>query len=462
MQVTETLSQGLKREYSIVVSAGDLASKLDAQLTDLKGRVRLNGFRPGKVPLAHLKRVYGRSVMSDVVQETINEVNKQIVEGNHLKLAMEPKIELSTERAEIEAALEARGDLAFKVALEVLPQFEVGDLSDLVLERPVADVEDSEVEKTLQRLADARRVFADRPAGEPAETGDRLTVDFVGKIDGEEFEGGAGVDIQVILGSGGFIPGFEEALVGAVAGERRAAQATFPENYAVAKLAGKTCDFDVTVKAVGKPEPLALDDEFAKHFGVETPEALRNALRGKIEADYARASRQRVKRRLLDALAERFSFEVPEGLVEQEFGQIWTQVLREQQASGGSFADENKTEEAAREDYRKIAVRRVRLGLLLAEIGAKAEVKISDPEVTQGLIARARAFPGQEQHIWEYYHKNPAALAEIRAPIYEEKVIGHILTIAKVEDLKVTREELMKVDEEDEEDEIGSGSAGNG
>ncbi len=448
MQVTETLSQGLKREYNVVVSAGDLASKLDSQLADLKNKVRINGFRPGKVPVAHLKRVYGRSVMADVVQETITAANKQIVDDNGLRLAMEPKIELPTERDAIDAALEARGDLNFKVALEVLPQFEIGEFSDLALERPVAEVDESTVESGLARLADSRKTFTDRPAGEKAEKGDRVTVDFVGTIKGEPFEGGTSQDIEVILGSNTFIPGFEEALDGVVAGEQRKIQATFPENYAVAALAGQTGDFDVTVKAVAAPEPFTMDDEFAKSLGVENLEALRSTLRERISADYARASREKVKRKLLDALAERYKFEVPQGLVDQEFGQIWSQVEAEQKASGRSFEDEKTTEEATRAEYRAIAERRVRLGLLLAEVGSKADVKITDEEMTQALIARARAYPGQEKQVWDFYRNNQQALAELRAPIYEEKVVDHILALAKVEDRKVSSVELLKADED--------------
>jgi trigger factor len=449
MQVTETLSQGLKREYNIVLSASDLASRLDAQLADLKTKVKINGFRPGKVPVAHLKRVYGRSVMSDVVQEAINSANKQIVDDNGLRLAQEPKIELPTDKDAIEAALEARGDLNFKVAIEVLPKFEVGEFSDLTLERPVADVEESEVEAALQRLAQDRRVYADKPEGAKAENFDRVTVDFVGTIKGEPFEGGASEGIEVVLGSNTFIPGFEEQLLGAVAGERRAVQATFPEAYAARKLAGQKADFDVTVKAVAAPEPFAVDDEFAKSLGAESLDQIKRTLRERIGADYARASREKVKRKLLDALAARYSFEVPEGLVSQEFASIWAQVEREQQASGRTFADENTTEEAARAEYLGIAERRVRLGLLLAEVGAKADVKIGDEEMTQALVARARAFPGQEKQVWDFYRNNQQALAELRAPIYEEKVVDHILGLAKVEDRKVTAKELLQADDDE-------------
>jgi trigger factor len=450
MQVTETLSEGLKRAYDVVIPASDLASKLDSELNDLKGKVRINGFRPGKVPLAHLKRVYGRSVMADLVQKQIDAANKQIVDDGNLRLAMQPKIELSKEQSDIEAALEAKGDLAFKIELEVLPQFEVSTFEDIALERPVAEVTEEEVERFVQRMADSRRKFVDRPEGEAAEKGDKLTVDFVGKIDGEAFEGGTSQDMEIILGAGGFIPGYEDGLIGARAGEERAVPARFPDNYANASLAGKDAVLETKVKTVGKPDPLVLDDEFAKGVGYESLDAMRVAIRERLVGDYARVSRERVKRRLLDELAKRYSFEVPQSLVDQEFGQIWAQVEREQKATGKSFADEDTTEDAARAEYRGIAERRVRLGLVLAEVGRQAEVKIADEELTRALIERARAFPGQEKEVWDYYRNNPAALAELRAPIYEEKAVDHILGLAKVEDRKMTPEELMKPEDEEE------------
>jgi trigger factor len=450
MQVTETLSDGLKRAYSVVIPASDLAAKLDSELADLKNKVRINGFRPGKVPVAHLRRVYGRSVMADLVQKEIDGANKQIIDSGNLRLAMQPKIELPSETKEIEAALEARGDLAFKVELEVLPQFELGAFEDITLERLAADVGDTDVERFIERMANSRRTFVERGEGEGAEEGDRLTIDFVGKINGEPFEGGTSQDIEMFLGQKNFIPGFEEALVGVKAGEQRLVKARFPDNYANSALAGKDAELDTTVKKVEKPEPFAIDDEFAKSFGYESLEAMRKNIRERIEEDYQRASREKLKRKLLDALAERYSFEVPQGLIDQEFGQIWSQVEREQQASGKSFADENTTEEAARAEHRGIAERRVRLGLVLAEVGRQAQVQISDEEMTRALIARARSFAGREKEVWDYYRNNPNALAELRAPIYEEKTVDHIIGLAKIEERKVSPEELLKPDEDEE------------
>ena len=449
MQVTETLSQGLKREYDISLPASDLAAKLNGQLAELKTKVRINGFRPGKVPVEHLRKVYGKSVMADVVQEAIASANKKIVDDNGLRLAREPKVELPTDQAVINAALEARGDLNFKVALEVLPVFEVGDFSQIALERLVADVEEADVDVAIDRLAEERRTYTQKPEGAKAETHDRVTVDFTGTIKGVPFEGGEGKDIEVVLGSNTFIPGFEEQLLGVSAGDRRVIQATFPEAYAVRALAGQTGDFDVTVKAVAAREALAIDDGFAKGLGFESLDKLKEMIRDRIASDYARASRDKVKRQLLDKLDSLYSFELPEGLVNQEFDSIWAQVMREQQASGRSFADENTTEDSARADYRKIAERRVRLGLLLAEVGNRANVKVSDEEMTQALVARARAFPGQEKQVWDFYRNNQQALAELRAPIYEEKVVDHIIGLAGVTERKTTTEELLKPIDDD-------------
>jgi trigger factor len=388
-------------------------------------------------------------VIAAALQEAIANAKKRIVDDNHLRLAREPKIDLPSDQAVIDAALEARGDLNFKVALEVLPVFEVGDFSQISLERLAADVEDADVEVALDRLAEERRAYADKPEGAKAENHDRVTVDFDGTIGGAPFEGGMGRDIQVALGSNTFIPGFEDQLLGVAVGDKRVIHATFPETYAVRSLAGKTGDFDVTVKAVAAREALAIDDEFAKSLGFESLEGLKEMIRTRIASDFARASRDKVKRQLLDKLDALYSFELPEGLVNQEFDSIWAQVMREQQASGRSFADENTTEEAARADYRKIAERRVRLGLLLAEVGTKADVKVSDEEMTGALIARARSFPGQEKQVWDFYRNNQQALAELRAPIYEEKVVDHIIGLAKVEERKVSKDELLKpIDDE--------------
>jgi len=400
------------------------------------------------VPVAHLKRMYGKSVMAEVVQNAVNEVNRKIVDDNKLRLANEPKIDFPSDQAEVEKALEAKGDLNFAISLEVLPQFDIGKFDDVALERPVLKIEESEVDEAIQKMADRNRSYEARGEGEAAQSGDKVTIDFVGKIDDVAFEGGSATDTDLVLGSNTFIPGFEDQLVGIKAGEARKVNVTFPETYGAANLAGKAAVFDVTAKAVAKPGPVEINDDFAKGFGIESVEKLKDAVRTNLQGEYDRVSRAKLKRALLDVLDKRYTFELPEGLVEQEFNGIWQQVQAEQQRTGKTFADENTTEEKAREEYMTIAKRRVRLGLLLAEVGDKAELKVTDDELPAALVERVRQFPGQEKAVWDYYRNNAEALASVRAPIYEEKVVDHIISQAKVTEKPVSKEELMKEDEE--------------
>jgi trigger factor len=446
MQVTETLSQGLKREFQVILPAAELEERLTSELSTLKDRVRLNGFRPGKVPVAHLRKVYGKSVMADVVQNAVNEANRKIVDDNGLKLALEPKVEFPESKDEVEKALEAKADLAFKVAVEVLPSFELADLSDVSVKRQVAEVSDDEVAAALQRMATQNTPFASK-GDAPAAEGDRVFVDFVGRIDGQEFEGGKGENIQVEIGSGSFIPGFEEQLVGAKAGEQRSVTASFPHNYGAAHLAGKEAAFEVTVKEVHAPGEVKIDDALAKGFGMESLDKLKDAVRGAIKRDYDAQARRKLKKELLDALDARYGFDLPQSLVEQEFAAVWSQVEADLKNNDKSFADEGTTEEEARADYRRIAERRVRLGLVLAQVGEKADIKVSDDEVNQALVERVRQYPGQERQVWDFYRKNPQALAEIRAPLFEEKVVDHVLSQVKVVDEPVSKERLFSDDE---------------
>lgn len=444
MQATETLSQGLKREYQVILPAGELAEKLDAQIASMKDKVQIKGFRPGKVPVGHLKRVYGKSIMGDVVQEAVNAAQQKILDDNKLRLAGAPKYNFPEDKGEMEKVLEASGDLTFSIAFEILPTFEVGSFEDIEVERLVAELDESEVEEAIKRLVDRNRSYTAREEGVAAENGDKLTIDFVGKIGDEAFEGGTAQGVDLVLGSGSFIPGFEDQLVGAKAGEDRAVNVTFPEDYSAQHLAGKSAVFDVKVTAVAAPGEQAVDDEFAKGFGFESAEKLREGIAERLKGDYAKASREKLKRTLLDALDKRYAFDLPEELVAHEFEGIWNQLLAEQRSSGKSFEDAGTTEEAQRADYRRIAERRVRLGLVVAEVGESVGVKVTDDEVTRGIVDQARQFPGQEKLLWEYYQKNPQALAQIRAPIFEEKVIDHIIGQAKVTDKTVSKDELFK------------------
>lgn len=448
MQVTETLSQGLKREFKVVLPKTELEQRLTSELDTIKDRVRINGFRPGKVPVAHLRRVYGRSVMADVVQNAVNEANRKIVDENNLKLAFEPQIQFPESKEEVEQAMEAKADLAFTVALEILPSFDLVDVSDVTVKKPVADVSDAEITESLERMA-RQNVNFETKQGEAVQ-GDRVTIDFVGRIDGAEFEGGKAEDIKVEIGSNSFIPGFEDQLLGAKAGDEKLVKVTFPANYMAQHLAGKDAEFDVTVKEVAAPGALTIDDELAKGFGMESLDKLKDAVRSAMQRDYDSQARRKVKKELLDALDGKYAFELPPSLVEQEFAAVWSQVEAEMKNNGKTFADEETTEDEARAEYRRIAERRVRLGLVLAQIGEKSDIKVSDDEVTQALVERVRQYPGQERQVWEFYQKNPQALAEIRAPLFEEKVVDHILSQVKVVDEPVSKEALFADDEAEE------------
>jgi trigger factor len=444
MQVTETLAEGLKHEFQISVPASDLDAKADARLVDLKDKVRLNGFRPGKVPVSHLKKVYGRSVMAETVEQTIRDTNTKIFTERGFRLATEPKVTMPTEEKAVEDILTGKSDLNYTVSIEVVPSIQLADFKGFSVEKPVADVTDADVDEAIKRVADANRGYAAKGEGAKAENGDRVTVSFKGSIDGALFDGGTGENIQVVIGSNTFIPGFEEQLLGMAAGETRTLKVSFPKNYTNLELAGKPAEFETTATLVEAPQDTEINDEFAKTLGLESLDKLKEAARGRLTAEYAGATRQRVKRMLLDRLDEAHRFEAPPSLVDEEFNLMWNSIRAEMESGGKTFADEDTTEEAAKEEYRKIADRRVRLGLVLSEIGEKNKITVTEDEVSRAVIERARSMPGREKEVWEYYQKNPNALAQLRAPIYEDKVVDFILELATVTEKKVTREDLYK------------------
>ena len=449
MQVTQTLSEGLKREFRVVVPADELDTKVNTRLDELKGTVRINGFRPGKVPVGHLKRLYGRSAMAEAIEAAVRDANAKIVSDNNLRLAMEPQVKLPTEEAAINAVVEGKADLDYSVAMEVLPKIELADFKDIKLERLLADVADAEIDEAINTIAEQNRPFAPKGEGAEAASGDKVTISFTGTIDGAPFEGGTGEDIAVVIGSKSFIPGFEEQLIGVKAGEQRTIKASFPPNYMKAELAGKEAAFDVTAKSIDAPGELTVNDDFAKQLGMESLAKLRDAVKDRIAREHAGASRSRLKRQLLDALDERHKFDLPPTLVTQEFDNVWQTVEGDLKQQGRTFADEGTTEDEARAEYRKIAERRVRLGLVIAEIGDKNQIKVTDEEMQRAVVDRARQFPGQEQQVWEFYRNNPQAVASLRAPIYEEKVVDFLTELTQVTDKKVSREELYKEDEDE-------------
>jgi len=447
MQVTETLSDGLKREFKVVVPAAELDAKVNERLDDLKGRVRINGFRPGKVPVAHLKRMYGRSAMAEVIEATVRDTNNQIVSERGFKLAADPKVTLPTDEGAIEQLIAGKTDLNYTMALEIVPPITLGDFKSIKLTKLVAEVADAEVEEGVSRIADQNRPYTARGEGEKAAKDDRVTISFAGTINGEPFEGGSGDDAVVLIGSNTFIPGFEDQLIGIASGETRTLKVAFPAHYMKQDLAGKNAEFVVTAKSIEAPGKVTVDDEFAKALGLESIAKLREAVKDRITSEHTSMSRQKLKRALLDDLDKLHKFDPPPTLVEEEFERVWKSVLSELETENKTFADEGTTEEKAKAEYRAIAERRVRLGLVIAEIGEKNNITVTEEELSRAVMERARQFAGQEQRVWDYYRQNPQAVAALRAPIFEEKVVDFLLELANVNEKKVSREELFKEDE---------------
>ena len=446
MQVTETSSAGLKREYRVVVPAIDLEAKVKERLDDLKGRVQLRGFRPGKVPVAHLKRLYGKSAMAEVIEATVREANSKIVTDHGYRLAVEPKVVLPTEEGAVEGVIEGKADLSYTVEMEIVPAITLADFKSIKLTRLTSEVGDEEIDKALRTIADQNRPFVAKTEG--AANGDRVAINFEGSLEGTPFEGGTGEDVPLVMGAGQFIPGFEENLAGLKPGENKTFDVKFPDDYRATHLAGKNATFAVTVKAVEAPGPVTIDDEFAKTLGVESLAKLKDAVKDRIAREHTLASRQKLKRALLDQLDERHKFEPPPSLAEQEFANVWSQVENDLKQQNRTFEDEGTTEEKARAEYRGIAERRVRLGLVIAEIGEKNNIRVSDDQLRAAVMEQVRQFPGQERQIWEYYQKNPNALAALRAPLFEDKVVDFLVELAEVTDKPVSRDELFKDDEE--------------
>jgi trigger factor len=448
MQVTETLSSGLKREFKVVVNAAELGKELDAKLVDMSKRANIKGFRPGKVPVPHLKRVYGKSAMAEVVQKAIDDNSKAVLAERNLKPAYQPEVKLPEDEAEVNAIIDGKGDLAFSMAFEVIPAFELADHSGLELSRHVVEVTEDHIGETLKRLTSQQKNFEEKQGA--AEKGDQLTISFVGTIDGKEFDGGKAEDVPLEIGSNQFIPGFEDQLVGAKAGDDRTVNVTFPETYGVKELAGKPASFAVKVAKVSAPREATIDDDFAKKIGFEDLGKLKDMIRERVTAEFGQMTGMKLKRDVLDALDKMYAFELPEKLVEAEFNGIWNALSREMEKAKKSFADEGTTEEDARKEYRAIAERRVRLGLVLGTIGEKEAVQVNEQELQAALLNRVRQFPGQEKQVYDYYRKNPQALIELRGPIFEQKVVDLLVSRAKVADKAVTREELTAMVQDDE------------
>ncbi len=452
MQVTEVSAEGLAREFKVVFAAGEIEERVKSRLTRLGQTVRVPGFRPGKAPLSLLRKQYGRSIMGEVLEEAVDEGSREAISTNNLRPALQPKIEVT--------AFDEGKDLEFDLKLEVLPEIPEVDPASLELERQVAEVADDKVEETVKRLAEARRRFETPAEPRPSQEGDEVTVSFKGTIDGEPFEGGTGDDLPVVLGSGMMVPGFESQLEGVSEGDSREVTVTFPDTFPREELRGKTATFATEVKAVKAPLPVEIDDELAKQVGLDDLAALRKAMRERLEEEYRSAGRTKLKRQLLDSLAEGYPFPVPQGMVDLEFEGIWRQLTQEMERTGQTFESEGETEEQARAEYRRIAERRVRLGLILSDIGNRNDIKVEPQELQQAMLREARRFPGQERQVLEFFRNNQGALEQLRAPIFEDKVCEYIFQLAKVTEQPVTPEALLAEPEEDEAENEASESAG--
>ncbi len=437
MEVIEKSAEGLDRRFLVKVSAAELDEKLVARLKQIKGQVHLKGFRKGKAPVSHLKKMYGKGVMGEIVQEIVSETTQKAFSERDLQPATTPHPHFHNK---MEDVIEGKADLEYDVHAEILPSFDPMDVSTLKLTRPVAEVPEEDIDEALKNIAAQQTTYSARKEGAKSEKSDMVTVDYVGRIDGEEFAGGKGEKVDIVLGSGTFIPGFEDQLVGAKAGDDVKVEVTFPEEYGAADLAGKDAVFDVNVIEVKEPEDVSIDDELAKKVGLESLDELKTRLKERLEDEYKQLSRGHLKRTLLDKLDEAHDFDLPSGMVDAEFDQIWRQV----ESAERDEEDKDKTEDELKEEYRKIAERRVRLGLVLAEIGKRAKVEVPKEDVQREMINMARAYPGQEKQVLEFYQNNPAAVEQLRAPLFEEKVVDYIFERAEIADKTVSKEKLME------------------
>ncbi len=445
MEVTQTKAEGLSRTFQVSVPASELQAKLEARIEEIRPQMNLKGFRPGKVPASHVRKMFGKSLMGEMIDGLVNETNQKAIEDADIRPASQPHVHMDSE---IEDVIEGKADLAYHMHFDVMPEFTPADVTALTIERPVAEVSDEMIDEALSRLAEQNKKYESRAKTAKARDGDAVVIDFTGKIDGETFEGGTAEEQAVVIGAERFIPGFEEQLVGVKADDETKLNVTFPDDYPSENLKGKDAVFEVKVREVKAPETPELDDAFAKGLGLEDLDQLKGMVREQLQNEHDAASRQKAKRSLLDALDEAHDFDLPPAMVEQEFDQIWSQLKQEKDAGRLDPEEQKKPEDELKDEYHKIAKRRVRLGLVLAEIGQAKEITITEEEVQRGLIAEARNFPGQEQQVLKFFQENPAAMAQIRAPIYEDKVVDFILETAKIKEKKVTKDELFA--EEDE------------
>ena len=446
MQVVEKSNEGLSRVIAVTIPVAELNQKLDAKLKEVAPQMKLKGFRPGKVPMSHVKKTFGRDLMGEIVNDALNTSSQKALDDAKVRPAAPAEMKLTSDMDKVIAGQE---DLAYEMALEVMPDFSPTDVKKLKLARPTYEASDADLDEALAELAGQAKSYEDKKGkAVKAADGDEVTIDFLGKLDGEPFEGGAAEDAQLVIGSNRFIPGFEEQLKGAKVGDETVLNVTFPADYQAANLAGKAVTFDVKVKAIKAEAPAVVDEDFAKRIGIESLDKLKELLRTNLNQQYTGAARFKLKRALLDALDKAHDFPLPPKMVEAEFDGIWQQVQADKDAGRLPPEDVKKSEKKLKDEYHKIAERRVRLGLVLAEIGRANNVQVTDQELNNAIMNEARNYPGQERQVLDFYRQNPNAAAQMRAPIYEEKVCDLIFDTAKVTDTPITKEELLKEDDD--------------
>jgi trigger factor len=452
MQIVEKSGEGLSRVYGVTVPMGELNDKLNQRIEEMRPQMQIKGFRPGKVPALHVKKMYGKSIMSEIVDQAVTEGRDQALNDNNVRPAATPDIKLESD---IEKVLAGESDLAFDLSVEVMPEFTPAALEDIKVVRPVHEPTEKEIDEQLAEIAKQNLTYETKTGKTvKAAEGDMVVADFVGRIDGEAFDGGAMEGAEIVIGSGRFIPGFEDQLKGAKAGAKVTIAVTFPEDYGASELAGKAAEFETEVKEIKAPKEAAVDEDFAKTLGLESLEALKEAVKGQLEQQYAQASRFKAKRALLDVLDEKHDFPLPPRMVEGEFAAIWQQVEQEKARGELSEEDKAKSDDELKSEYRKIAERRVRLGLVLAEIGRHADVTVTEQELAGAIRQEALKYGPQAKEVFDMLRQREDLQAQLRAPIYEEKVVDLILSKAKVTDKKVSKDKLF------EEDDLPAGYGG--
>ena len=440
MEVKELKAKGLKREFSITIKSEVIKNLKEKKLEEIASKAKIDGFRPGKVPSAHIEKLYGQSVIVEVIEENVSKASQDVLEERNLKAAVKPDVKLDSEMTDV---IEKGKDLIFTMNCEVLPEIEITDFSKISIDNPVSEPKEKDINDALEYLAKQNKAFKDASDKTKAKDGDQVTIDYLGKIEGVAFEGGAAKDAKLILGSKSFIDNFEEQLIGLKKGDKKVVKVKFPENYQSTDLANKEASFDVEIKLVSKSEESKIDNDLAKNLGMEDLEKLKESLKDRIKQDFDSASRNKLKDSLLEALEKKHNFELPQSMVDQEFDQMWSQLEQQLKSQKKDLKDLEISEKEIRKNYKEISEKRVCTGLLIAEIGQVNNIQLEDNDINKALQAEMQKYPGQEKEILDYYQKNPEAIRQLSAPLFEDKVIDFVLDKVKLKDIKVSREDLF-------------------